>query len=883
MSVGAGRWVPQGRWLAPLVMALFALLSTGLNYVSSVRRLDAEVTADESRRLRERLMVEQSRLNLQIDSANRAFLRGVVGGMGLYQGMRSAFLLLADGTVKGSLMRADIGRRFEDVVQDRPALAHLVAAAEDRSPQRQAIGLERRAGTPELVGVVPLSDSRRLVVLTDLSVPLAQRHELLRREMLRQTALLLALAALLALGLHFVWFRRAEHLARTLRAMGDGRLSARSGLRGHDELALIGGAADRMAAQLQRSQQHLQHLNSLVERSPAVVIEWANTPGWPMTYLSAAVSQWGYDAQDLLSGSLDWDELVHPEDVGRMNAEIEAHLAARTHEYRQEYRLRRADGGWAWIDDRTTLTVHEDGSVKTISGILLDITAQKEAQLALREQSEVQRLFYELPFAGMAISSPESKRWLQVNDRLCEILGRSREELLRLTWTEMTPQPDLDHNLALLEDLKAGRIQGYHMHKRFLRGDGSIVHTEIDVRAVRLADGSLHRLFATVQDVSERLQASESLREHKALLEQAEGLARLGSWRFDTARSRIWWSEQMFHNIGLDPAHGAPATLADYLECVHPEDRDRVEHFMKFNAPGEGVMHAEFRRHPRLGEERWFRASVSRHREAESSTWHYSGTLLDITPLKQAQLALQRTNGELERRVQQRTEQLSAANRELEAFSYTVSHDLKAPLRGIDGYSQLLEESGSLADEEARGFVRRIRRGVQQMSELINDLLAYSRMERRPMELQALDLQATVGRIIEEFGADIERSGAQLQLALPPLQLRLDREGMTVVLRNLLGNALKFAQPGQAPRIQIGAEQTPQALRLWVRDQGVGFDMKYHDRIFGIFQRLQRAEDYPGTGVGLALVAKAVQRMGGRVWAESQPGEGATFYLEFPT
>src|SRR5690606_11705475 len=252
-----------------------------------------------------------------------------------------------------------------------------------------------------------------------------------------------------------------------------------------------------------------------------------------------------------------------------------------------------------------------------------------------------------------------------------------------------------------------------------------------------LADGRLHRLFATVQDVSERLQASEALREHKALLEQAEGLARLGSWRFDTQRGRIWWSEQMFHNIGLDADSGAPPTLEDYLACVHPEDHDRIEQFMKFGASTDSVMHAVFRRHPRLGGERWFRASLSRHREAESVAWHYSGTLLDITPLKQAQLALQRTNGELERRVQQRTEQLSAANRELEAFSYTVSHDLKAPLRGIDGYSQLLEESaaGELG-EEGLGFVRRIRRGVHQMSELINDLLAYSRMERRAMDLQ---------------------------------------------------------------------------------------------------------------------------------------------------
>ncbi len=750
----AARWMPPGRWLVPLLLALFALLTAGTKYVVGVRQLDTEVTQAETRRLRERLTVEQSRLNLQADPSSLSFVRGVIGGMGLYKGMRAAFLLQPGGRVQASLTRSDIGRDFAEVVAGRPEFAYL-----DTLPRGAldplAIVPRYRAGSHELVGAVPLSNGRRLVVVVDITVPLAQRHALLRQEMLRETVLLLALAGVLGLVLHFVWFRRAEHLARALTDMGEGRLQVRTGLQGFDELALIGRAADRMAERLQHDQRRLQHLSALVDRSPAVVIEWTNVPGWPMTYLSPTVAQWGHQAEALLCGDIDWDELVHPDDLQRMNAEIDTHLAAGITEYRQEYRLRRADGHWVWIEDRTSITLRPDGSMDTMSGILLDITAQKEAQLALREQ--------------------------------------------------------------------------------------------------------------------------------KGLLEQAEGLAGLGSWRFDMGDGRVWWSEQMFRNIGRDPARGPPPTLEGYLDCLHPDDRVRVQDFMRFSSIGEGVSHAEFRRHPELGEERWFRASVERHHGPDGGAWRYAGTLLDITALKQAQLALQRTNADLEHRVRERTEQLSAANRELEAFSYTVSHDLKAPLRGIDGYSQLLEEeAGPALDEEARGFVKRIRRGVKQMGELINDLLDYSRMERRAMDLQPLDLYATVQRVLDEFGADIDRSRAEVRLALAPLRLRLDREGMSVVLRNLVGNALKFAHPGRPPCIEIGAGLSAEGQRVWVRDHGVGFDMKYHDRIFGIFQRLQRAEDYPGTGVGLALVAKAVQRMGGRVWAESVPGQGTTFFLEFP-
>lgn len=518
--------------------------------------------------------------------------------------------------------------------------------------------------------------------------------------------------------------------------------------------AASGADTGRMAEQLQAQQQRLQHLYALVDRSPAVVVEWSNRPGWPMTYLSRNVSQWGYTVEQLMAGAIDWDELVHPDDLPAMNAEIARNRALGRDEYQQEYRLRCADGRHVWIEDRTTITRGGDGEILTISGILLDIT--------------------------------------------------------------------------------------------------------------------------------ERRLASEQLAEQKALLEQAEGLAGLGSWVFDSADQSVWWSEHLFRNIGRDPALGPAATREDYLDCMHPDDREAVAAFMQSSAAENGVIHAEFRRHPALGEERWFRASLSRQRRPDGS-WRSNGTLLDITPLKQAQLVLQRTNAELERRVAERTEELSRANRELEAFTYTVSHDLKAPLRGIAGYSQLLEEEfGSALGEEARGFVVRIRRGVQQMNALINDLLAYSRMERRAGEREPVDLCATVRSVLDEFVADIERTRASVQIEVPPLQVALDREGLTVVMRNLVGNALKFARPGEVPRLCIGASVVAGRCRMWVRDEGVGFDMKHHDRMFGIFQRLPRTDGVPGNGIGLALVAKAAQRMGGRVWADSAPGRGATFHLDLP-
>ncbi|WP_137919104.1 PAS domain S-box protein [Hydrogenophaga sp. 2FB] len=868
------------RWLAPLLLAAFALTTAAVNLVLEWREVDRQVTESETQRLRERLGVEQSRLSAETGTVSTLLVRRLVGGLGLYGGMEHAYLVDVHGKVLASLMRSDIGQNFVDLQSQCPDLVEIQSLFA-KPLVGATVQVARPPGASHLFGRATLEPGRELLTVVDLSQPIALRMAGMRAQMLRESVVLLVLVGLLALLLHWAWFRRAEQLARALTTMGEGQLQARTGLQGRDELALIGAAADRMAERLQASHAQLQRMSDVVARSPLVVIEWFNVIGCPIHYVSPSIAQWGYAPEPLLQGRMTYDDLIHPDDVGRVNAEIDQYLEHGPDQYRQEYRLRCADGRWIWIDDRSALTRNAEGKVTGISGVLLDITVQKEAQIAQREQAEFQRLFYELPLIGMAISSPTSTSWLQVNDRLCEILGYPRDELLKLTWAEMTPSPDLERNLQLLDRMKAGLSESYQMQKRFVRWDGSHVHTEIHVRAVREPDGRLKHLFSIVQDITERLQTSQALSDQKGLLEQAEAMAGLGSWLYDTQTQKIWWSRQMYRNIGREETVGPPPDLDAYLDCLHPDDRERVAAFMQA-LPKRGRLHAEFRRHPGLGRERWFRGSVECRVLADGAGYQYSGTLLDITQLKQAQTNLERINAKLEQRVAERTEQLSAANRELEAFSYTVSHDLKAPLRGIDGYSQLLEEEHSRnLDEEGRQFIGRIRRGVQQMAALISDLLDYSRMERRTMEQHAVVLQPLVDLVLESQAADIASAHTAVSLQLEPMTLRLDPEGLAVVLRNLVGNAIKFSASHDQPQVEIGARSEGTRRILWVKDNGVGFDMKHHDRIFGIFQRLQRAEDYAGTGVGLALVAKAVQRMGGRVWAESSPGQGATFYLEF--
>jgi light-regulated signal transduction histidine kinase (bacteriophytochrome) len=258
-----------------------------------------------------------------------------------------------------------------------------------------------------------------------------------------------------------------------------------------------------------------------------------------------------------------------------------------------------------------------------------------------------------------------------------------------------------------------------------------------------------------------------------------------------------------------------------------------------------------------------------------------AGVAIDITSQKQAELETAGAKADLERRVSDRTRQLEATNKELEAFCYSVSHDLRAPLRSIRGFMEvLLERQADRIDEQGREFLRRAAESSEHMDRLITELLKLSRAGRCELQQQRVDLTALAAGVAAELVQAEPQRAVNFKIG-PRLRARGDARLLRVVLENLLGNAWKFTSRNTEAHIEFGF--APPLAAFFVRDDGAGFDRAYAGKLFGVFQRLHSASEFPGTGVGLATVQRIVNRHGGRVWGESAVNEGATFFFTLPS
>ena len=539
------------------------------------------------------------------------------------------------------------------------------------------------------------------------------------------------------------------------------------------------------------------------------------------------------------------------------------------HPGRQSYEIAVAAKGGRMRDTiyyKATLP-GEDGGVAGLVGTIVDITERKHAESALRQSEARFRLTFELAGSGIAHVSLDGY-FLRVNRSLCAILGYSDKELVGRTVKELSHHEDRDKTDAARARLRSGELETVRFQKRYLRKDGATVWVDLTVALVRDAEGKPLYEIAVFDDDTERKHAESALRQSEARFRSLTEVSSDWYWEQDEELRYTQLSRGIEDSIGVPAAEFIGKRRWDSV-VIGMSEADWAEHKAAL-AAHQPFQDIEYGRYDARGRLHYISASGKPIFDDSGCFRGYRGVGRDITGRKLAEAALRQAHDELAR-----------SNAELEQFAYVASHDLQEPLRMVSSYTQLLlRRYGERFDGDAKEFMDYIVDGAARMKQLIEDLLAYSRVGTRGREFRQVACEEALGKALINLRAAIEAGGATVTHDPLPV-LKADDSQLAQLFQNLIGNALKF-HGIEAPRVHVGAVEHETEWELLVRDNGLGIEPEYFERIFLVFQRLHNKHDYPGTGIGLAICKKVVDRHGGRIWVESKPGEGSTMHFTLP-
>ncbi|MGH2522309.1 MAG: PAS domain-containing sensor histidine kinase [Anaerolineales bacterium] len=566
----------------------------------------------------------------------------------------------------------------------------------------------------------------------------------------------------------------------------------------------------------------------------------------------------------------------------------------------------RADGTEFPVE-LTITRIDRDGP-PLFTGFVRDITERQQAEAALRESEERYRDLFEANPHPMWVYDQETLAFLAVNEAAIRRYGYSKAEFLAMTIKDIRPAEDVPRLLEEIANLAPGLDTGGVWRHR--KKDGTLIDVEIAAHGLGFGGRPARLVLAT--DITERKRAEDEIRKLNAELEQRvqKRTAQLAAANRELenevverrrAEEALKASEALYHSL----VESLPLNIfrKDWGGRFTVSNQ---QHCQTLGRPVEAILgKTDFDLHPpelaakyrqddlRVMESRKVFEDIEEHQKPDGERIYVhvvkvpvydsrgevigmQGAFWDVTDRQRAEAKIKKLNKDLE----QRAADLEAANKELEGFSYSVSHDLRAPLRAVGGFARiLLEDYAAQLDPEARRYLGLVQDNARRMGQLIDDLLAFSHLGRQTLVKQTVHPAEVARQAFAELRAEYEQRNVEIRIDdLPHCQA--DSSLLKQVFVNLLANALKFTRGREVARLTVSCRPTDAGeVAYFVQDNGVGFDTRYAHKLFGVFQRLHRAEDYEGTGVGLALVQRIIRRHGGRVWAEAEVEQGATFYF----
>jgi len=604
--------------------------------------------------------------------------------------------------------------------------------------------------------------------------------------------------------------------------------------------------------------------------------EIANLGSWEIDLVSDAV-HWsdqffricGYEPHDVepsIRLSLD---MVHPDD-----REVTEYLFRQAlqfgNDYKIENRIVRPDGSIRYIYSQATVDKDISGKPLRLRGLFFDITDRKEAEEARRQQEERYHTILNSVMEGFQILDHEF-RYVYLNPSAIRQSRYPEDKLIGHSMTELYPGIEQTELFRTMKDCLEKQCMRY-LENEFTYPDGSKGWFELRIQPS--SDG----LLILSVDITERKRAEEHKRKadarYRALIENSsEGITIM-----DKAFKVIYRSPANAKITGWTEEDLAGKQS---MEDVHADDREHLRLAVKHAVEqSTKPVPFQFRVRHKQGHYIWLEGIMTNmlsNPGVEAIVLNFR----DITGRKNAEEKINEMNNELEQKVIERTAQFEAVNKELEAFSYSVSHDLRAPLRAIDGYASMIEEDyEKVLDEEGRRLLDNIQQNAKKMSTLIDDLLAFSRLGKKVIQKKQLDMN----ELLEGVLIDLSKSQAHHAVISSDELLPAfgDYSLIHQVLINLVSNAVKYSSKKEKPQVHISSRKEDSHVVYTVRDNGVGFDMKYAHKLFGVFQRLHTMDEFEGTGVGLAIVQRIVTRHGGQVKADSTPDKGSVFSFSLP-
>jgi len=526
-----------------------------------------------------------------------------------------------------------------------------------------------------------------------------------------------------------------------------------------------------------------------------------------------------------------------------------------------------------------------------------DITDRKRAEAALRESEELYRRAIEAAGAVPYFWDQASDSFRFMGAGIFNITGYTSAEMTPEIWDNLVEEGFMLGEAAGLTIAEAshlarvGKVKVWQCDNRIRTRDGSSRWVYDSALELTGPDGVSRGSIGILQDITNRKLVEDALRQSefkfRSIVEQlSEGFALV-----DESGRVLEWNRALEEMLGVKREVVIGVDFYEIFSRLTPIE-------MEGKVPQRSSRHTAFKKALKTGKSPLFEKPIETVMITPSGSRIYiqqtifpisteSGFRIgmlnrDVTQQKHAEAEIHELNAELENRVIERTAQLEVANKELEAFSYSISHDLRAPLRAIDGFGRILADLiGTDGSEETRRYLGVIRDNAQQMGRLIDDLLSFSRLSRQPLNKYPFSPRQLIDQVLVTLALD--QQGRNIELSIDDLPACLgDSSLLKQVWMNLLSNAFKFTRNSDPARIEIGFEKHDNEMIYFVQDNGAGFDMRYVDKLFGVFQRLHRPEDFEGTGVGLAVVQRIIRRHGGRVWAESVLGKGSSFYFSLP-